>query len=1069
MKLKFLMLAMMLALASLARGATNDLTGLLQKGLFEEEANRALTAAIANYQSLANAFDKDRQLAATAIFRLGECYRKLGKTNDAAAEYQRIIKEFSDQQTLVTLSRQNLAGLNVAATSANSGGTAFSFAESEANVASLQAQIQEIKKLPHDQARIYVQQNFPNPVLTTLVQELDLAQQSLINLKTDYTPDHPKYKSAQAQVDDLNRKVDEQAEGVLLGLQSKLEAAQAQLALLGKRQSDEASGGGESETLLRLQIERARQQIADYENQEKELLKLYLPDNSRVRDLRRQIDSENAKLAALTEKLKMAQGVTAEGGNSITDEEQQEIRRIQLMIQNSPDLINAPDGDGNTPLLLAASKGQLVVAKYLLDHGADVNGRNNRHVNTPLSVATENGHKAMVELLLARGAEVNGNGGRNPLVVAVRKGYVAVAEVLLANKADVNTRFEGGALNAAAGNGQTELLKLLIEQGAEVNLPDSEGRTPLEMAAMQNNTNAAKLLLGSKAAVEAKDRSGNTPLHEAAKAGNAEFVSLLLESRAAVDPTNSSDATPLLLAVVNNRTDAVRVLLQHKADPNREGVAPNPFNPNEAKRSLPILFAIWRGDDNIVKLLLDAGANPEKDSQYEVPLFTAITYNRVDAVQILLEHGADPNRVVKGIRPLNHALRQKKDARIAHLLLDKGADANAADSEGGAPLFCTSDPEVGHWLIDHKADVNARFSSAYTTALMAARDTNYIRFLLEAGAKPDLQDTNGNTALHYFTSLSNPEAVAVALEYKANPNIQNEWGFTPLDIAKSGEKGTIPARVFANYGPYNVNADNEKKIAELLVQAGGLANLPKRNRIEVRRASLVAAVLTKDSQGWNRYSLLETVARTYGFISQSTSGDWSYNNVVRSGLWDQYLRFPDFKNVVIYRREGASAKQKAINVNVEEILNSGDCSEDVWLEWGDVVEIPEADHPVDQHWDGPGERIVTSLTNCVAREVTINIKGASTVVKLCPELEATSHSPGLPQNDSMKMVHVSFMLRSVLDNSKLVRVSSDLSRVKVTRMDPQTKKKQEWTIDCTNPAQYDFWLRNGDVIDVPEK
>ena len=48
-----------------------------------------------------------------------------------------------------------------------------------------------------------------------------------------------------------------------------------------------------------------------------------------------------------------------------------------------------------------------------------------------------------------------------------------------------------------------------------------------------------------------------------------------------------------------------------------------------------MLFAIWRGHDDIVKLLLDGGANPEKDSQYEVPLFAAITYNRVGAVQFL--------------------------------------------------------------------------------------------------------------------------------------------------------------------------------------------------------------------------------------------------------------------------------------------------------------------------------------------------------------------------------------------------------------------------------------------------
>src|ERR1022692_355680 len=91
--------------------ATNDLNSALQKGLFEEEGNRDLGAAISAYQSLAAQFDKSRQVAATAIFRLGECYRKLGRTNEAVAQYDRITRDFLDQQTLVTLSRQNLAGL----------------------------------------------------------------------------------------------------------------------------------------------------------------------------------------------------------------------------------------------------------------------------------------------------------------------------------------------------------------------------------------------------------------------------------------------------------------------------------------------------------------------------------------------------------------------------------------------------------------------------------------------------------------------------------------------------------------------------------------------------------------------------------------------------------------------------------------------------------------------------------------------------------------------------------------------------------------------------------------------
>ena len=59
------------------------------------------------------ASDEQRKLAATALFRLGECYRKLGRTNDAVVQYQRLIRDFTDQATLTTLSRQNLHGLGV--------------------------------------------------------------------------------------------------------------------------------------------------------------------------------------------------------------------------------------------------------------------------------------------------------------------------------------------------------------------------------------------------------------------------------------------------------------------------------------------------------------------------------------------------------------------------------------------------------------------------------------------------------------------------------------------------------------------------------------------------------------------------------------------------------------------------------------------------------------------------------------------------------------------------------------------------------------------------------------------
>ncbi len=87
-----------------------------------------------------------RRLAASAVFRLGECYRKLNRTHDAVAQFQRITREDPDQETLAKLSRQNLVGLGVkdaGAAESHSGRGGKTIPES---VRILEAQVEELKQ-----------------------------------------------------------------------------------------------------------------------------------------------------------------------------------------------------------------------------------------------------------------------------------------------------------------------------------------------------------------------------------------------------------------------------------------------------------------------------------------------------------------------------------------------------------------------------------------------------------------------------------------------------------------------------------------------------------------------------------------------------------------------------------------------------------------------------------------------------------------------------------------------------------------------------------------------------------
>jgi len=148
--------------APLARPATNDLSAALQKG---SSKKKPITTwmPIQAYQLIISQYDQDRKLAATAIFRLGESYRKQGKTNEASVQYDRVIREFADQPALLSLSRQELGCSWRQAQHGYSVGSNGCCRVAESDRAMLDNQIEVLKKLPLEKLRIAVQQQFANP------------------------------------------------------------------------------------------------------------------------------------------------------------------------------------------------------------------------------------------------------------------------------------------------------------------------------------------------------------------------------------------------------------------------------------------------------------------------------------------------------------------------------------------------------------------------------------------------------------------------------------------------------------------------------------------------------------------------------------------------------------------------------------------------------------------------------------------------------------------------------------------------------------------------------------------
>ncbi len=108
MRMKFeLVLAILLVFPGFAAGQ-EKLADQLLKAIVEEEVNQKLDKAIEAYTKILAQYDQDRQVAATALFHLADCSRKLGQKEQAIAAYQRVLRDFADQKQLADASRNQL-------------------------------------------------------------------------------------------------------------------------------------------------------------------------------------------------------------------------------------------------------------------------------------------------------------------------------------------------------------------------------------------------------------------------------------------------------------------------------------------------------------------------------------------------------------------------------------------------------------------------------------------------------------------------------------------------------------------------------------------------------------------------------------------------------------------------------------------------------------------------------------------------------------------------------------------------------------------------------------------------
>lgn len=136
----------------------------------------------------------------------------------------------------------------------------------------------------------------------------------------------------------------------------------------------------------------------------------------------------------------------------------------------------------------------------------------------------------------------------------------------------------------------------------------------------------------------------------------------------------------------------------------------------------PIRCAIVQNDIRTLQHLLHLGADPNHSEFRGVSLlWLAAVHDRPNAVQLLLQHGADPNQ--RHERSGETAMHWAASEAVIRTLIDADANVNAQDNFGRTPLM--------NALVFHP------------------REPDLIRAFLDAGADPSIRDRDGDTALWF--------------------------------------------------------------------------------------------------------------------------------------------------------------------------------------------------------------------------------------------------------------------------------------------------------------------------------
>ena len=520
---------------------------------------------------------------------------------------------------------------------------------------------------------------------------------------------------------------------------------------------------------------------------------------------------------------------------------------LQAIICHGTD-VNATNKCNQTSLMLACKDGGKDFVNVLLDAGADPNIAD---ANSETSLHYAAGNDCCIEVyqeIISHGVDVNATAKNNvsALMLACEKGNKYAINVLLNAGADPNIADanSGTSLHYAAGNDCCiEVYQEIISHGVDVNATAKNNVSALMLACEKGNKDAINVLLNAGADPNIADANSETSLHYAA--GNdccTEVYQEIISHGVDVNATAKNNLSALLLACEKGNKDAINVLFNAGADPN---IA--------TANGKTCLHCVAQHDccTDVLHAIISHGVDVNARKKNNVTaLMKACANGNVDAIEVLLHAGADPNimddagdtclhnaaqgacaihdqdfqsfidHYCTGMNGTNMAnqsafvlLHEAPGVSAVSVLLRSLTDSNIADTKG-YNLLC--DPISNHiskelllTVTERGAELHVLKSKSAAAQLFTCnkKHKESMKAILRSGADTTIANIFGDTCLHemllreYLSLEYDHEALQMLLDHGAPVNALNKNHQTAYMFAYG--QGNIDAM----YALVNAGAD----------------------------------------------------------------------------------------------------------------------------------------------------------------------------------------------------------------------------------------------------------------------